>query len=41
MQKVINWEYYVFTFGDEHETFANCRRSRFPKLMSIYDDIVV
>ena len=32
----INWEYYVLTFGDPYETFANWRRSGYPELTSVY-----
>lgn len=34
--KEINWEYYVLTFGDPYETFANWRRSGYPELSSVY-----
>lgn len=32
----INWQYYVNTFGDEYETFANWRRTGYPEIKSIY-----
>lgn len=35
--KAINWEYYVVTFGDEYEAFANWRRSGYPELKSVYE----
>lgn len=34
--KEINWEYYVTTFGDEYETFANWRRTGYPEISSVY-----
>lgn len=34
--KEINWEYYVLSFGDPYETFANWRRSGYPELKSVY-----
>lgn len=34
--KAINWEYYVLTFGDPYETFANWRRSGYPEIKSVY-----
>lgn len=34
--KEINWEYYVTTFCDEYETFANWRRTGYPELSSVY-----
>lgn len=34
--KEINWQYYVTTFGDEYETFANWRRSGYPEIKSVY-----
>ncbi|MDU1889544.1 MAG: SusD/RagB family nutrient-binding outer membrane lipoprotein [Dysgonomonas sp.] len=35
--KEINWQYYVNTFGDEYETFANWRRTGYPELKSVYE----
>ena len=34
--KEINWQYYVNTFCDEYETFANWRRTGYPELKSVY-----
>jgi hypothetical protein len=34
--KEINWQYYVTTFGDEYETFANWRRTGYPEIKSVY-----
>ncbi len=34
--KEINWQYYITTFGDEYETFANWRRSGYPEIKSVY-----
>lgn len=33
--KNINWQYYVTTFCDEYETFANWRRSGYPELTPV------
>lgn len=33
----INTQYYIATFCDEYETFANWRRSGYPELKSIYE----
>lgn len=35
--EIINWEYYVTTFGDSYETFSNWRRSGYPALKSVYE----
>ena len=34
--KEINWQYYINTFCDEYETFANWRRTGYPELKSVY-----
>lgn len=35
--EAINWEYYVLTFGDEYEAFANWRRTGYPTIKSVYE----
>lgn len=34
--KEISWQYYINTFGDEYETFANWRRTGYPEIKSVY-----
>lgn len=34
--KEINWQYYITTFGDEYEAFANWRRTGYPEIKSVY-----
>lgn len=36
-KKEIAWQYYINTFCDEYETFANWRRTGYPELKSVYE----